>query len=228
MGPAREDVLFGEVRRPTKNALRDGRAHFTPFLLDFPIAVSLPVRQSVPLRTRNRYRHTLGIDDLQFGARVLTEIKLGEIAVKMLLVNMVIHAYKAALEDPEESLKRIGLNVAARPLELGMVNRLALVGERHDGLVDGRFIRHETATLVQLYGQMIAHRFLRERPRADLTAALHEAEDTDSGMRVQRRTFRLARLGSLTEVRFVGLNRRTFAAKRSAAFRAGAIAKRSR
>src|SRR5208282_4446437 len=56
-------------------------------------------------------------------AGVLAEVEFGQVAVKMLGVDMLINADDPALEDREKPLKRVGMHVAARPFKLVVIDR---------------------------------------------------------------------------------------------------------
>ena len=45
----------------------------------------------------------------------------------MLVVHMLINADDAAFEDAEIPFKRVGVNVAAQPFVLGVINRFVLL-----------------------------------------------------------------------------------------------------
>src|SRR6185312_10209441 len=46
-------------------------------------------------------------------ARIVAEIKLGEVAAKVLLADVVVHAVDAALEDAEIAFDGVGVGIAA-------------------------------------------------------------------------------------------------------------------
>lgn len=66
----------------------------------------------------------LHVIDAKPNAVVHSEIKFGQIAVKVLGIDVLIDADKPALEDREKALKSVGVHVAARPFEFGMINAL--------------------------------------------------------------------------------------------------------
>ena len=90
---------------------------FTPFL------VRRRIGQPLALDACKRDVGALNVIDAKLGAGVLPEIKLGQIAIKMLGIDVLVNADDAALEDRKEAFERVGVNVAARPFILGMVNR---------------------------------------------------------------------------------------------------------
>src|ERR1700682_1214039 len=88
---------------------------------------------------------------------------------------MLISADHAALEDREESFKRVGVHIAARPLEFRVIDRLMLT---HLGLVVLRAIGHKAAIVVkQLRCQSVAYIPSVQVHRAQCAAALNEAQD---------------------------------------------------
>ena len=84
------------------------------------------VRESLAFDPLERDFGALRIVEAQCCAGVHAEIKLREVAIQMLLVHVLVRAYQPALEDAEEAFQRVGMNIAARPLEFAVVNRLVL------------------------------------------------------------------------------------------------------
>ena len=73
--------------------------------------------------------------DSQLRAVVVAEIKLRQVARQVLLVHVLVGADQSALEEAEMALQRVGVNIAAHPLELGMVDRFVLFFGGHHELV---------------------------------------------------------------------------------------------
>jgi len=65
-------------------------------------------------------------------ARVfLAEIKLRQIAVKVLLIDVLVNADKAAFQNRKESFQRVGMHVIAHPFEFGVIDKL-MAGNRRN------------------------------------------------------------------------------------------------
>src|SRR5271165_58334 len=86
-------------------------------------AMRLPVRQSLARESFQRDCCALRVIDAEFGAGIHAEVEFRQITVKVFVIHVLINTDQSALEDREESLKGIGVNVAACPLVLGVVNR---------------------------------------------------------------------------------------------------------
>ena len=71
------------------------------------------IRQALARNTGKRNLGTRGIVDPELRAVVHAEIKLGEIAVQVLLVHVLVGANESALEDAEVSFQGVGMNIAA-------------------------------------------------------------------------------------------------------------------
>src|SRR2546430_16710258 len=93
------------------------RGHFrNPRLL----CVSPPICQALAGDALERDCSTLFIRHTELGAIVVSEVELGDIALKMLLANMVIRSDQAALEDVEEALGGIDMSGSASVFALSM------------------------------------------------------------------------------------------------------------
>ena len=57
-----------------------------------------------------------------FGAVIHAEIEFRQIPLKVLAIDVLVHADDAALEHAKEAFQRIGMHIAARPLKLRVVN----------------------------------------------------------------------------------------------------------
>ena len=95
----------------------------------------------------------LRVIDSELCTSVHAEIELGQIAIKMLLVHMLIDADHASLEDGEKTFQGIGMHIAARPLILGMVNRFVLRFRRHNKPVGSRSVSDQSAVPMQMLAQ---------------------------------------------------------------------------
>ena len=80
------------------------------------------IRQSLSGEAPEGQISALFVIDTKFGASVLPEIELGQIAVQMLNIDVLIDADKAALQDGKEAFQRVGVRLATGPLELGMID----------------------------------------------------------------------------------------------------------
>jgi len=82
----------------------------------------------------DRNRFALHVIDVKLGAGVLPGIELGQIAVKMLGINVLVDANDAALEDAEKPFQRIRMHVAALPFVLGVLKKLLTAADHAVGL----------------------------------------------------------------------------------------------
>jgi hypothetical protein len=167
---------------------------------------------SEALASSFRYRDTgaLHVIDAELGAGVHAEIKLRQVAVKVLLVDVLEHADESALEDAEEAFKSVGMHIAPRLLVLGMVNGFVL---QDLALVHGRAVSHQAAVLMQMLNQRIPHVLVIEVHAADIPAALDEAEYLGRRTCVQGQPCGLAGLGRLRKVSLVGFHGHACAAQ---------------
>jgi hypothetical protein len=174
------------------------------------------IGQPFALEALQRNVGALRIIDAKFRASIHTEIKLSQISVQVLLIHVLIHADEAALEDREEPFQGVGVHIAARPFELGVIDRLVLLLGRHDELVRLRAVGDQTAVLVQMFDQGTAHVAMIQVHGTDRAATLDQDEDLGRGLGIQRGPSGLAGLGRLRQIGFVGLDGLTFAADRAA------------
>ena len=175
---------------------------------DFP-SVSCFIHQSLSFRTRNGNAGALKIIDLQLFTGVLAEIELGQVAVKMLLVHVLVNAHQSALEDAEEAFEGIGVNVTAHPFILGMVNGFVILDLK---LVDGRAIGHEAAVLMQMLHECAPDILVIKVHAANLAAALDEAENLRSRFGIQCSPGSPAGLRGIRQIGLVGLHNHARAA----------------
>lgn len=89
--------------------------------LGFRFAISCLVREALSGEALEGDIRALFIIDAQFGAGVLAEIELGQIPVKVLAIDMLVDADKAAFQDRKEAFERVGMHVIPHPFELGMI-----------------------------------------------------------------------------------------------------------
>jgi hypothetical protein len=84
--------------------------------------MSCLISQPLANRTFERDLRALNVINAKPDAIIHAEIKFGQIPMKMSLINVLVDADQATLEDRKEPLKGIGVNVAARPFKLGMID----------------------------------------------------------------------------------------------------------
>jgi len=116
-----EDGEGRQCPSPSFNGNSDcsGGLRLKPFLSCF-------IGQSLALDAIKRDFGALAVIDAKFSAGVLAEIKFGQVTVKVLGVDPLIHANNAAREHREKPFKRIRVHVATRPFKLGMVDGFVL------------------------------------------------------------------------------------------------------
>ncbi len=80
------------------------------------------IRQPLPLRALQRERCPLGVVKTKLHPRVMAEVELGQVAVNVLRVHVLVRADQTALKDRKEAFKVVGVNVTARPFEPRMMD----------------------------------------------------------------------------------------------------------
>jgi hypothetical protein len=145
----------------------------------------------------------LTVIDAEFGASVVPEIELGQVPLEMLAVDVLIGADQPAFEDRKEAFEGVGMHVIARPLEFGVVH--AFMPRDRRMLVVLRLIGHEAAILVNVAADHRADYAMVEDKGADVTAALHEAQDDGVRPFAAGAATGLARIGDGGFVGFHGL-----------------------
>lgn len=155
-------------------------------------------------------RGALFIVDAKFGAGVLSKIKLGQVSIKMLGIDMLVNADDAALEDREKTFQRVRMHIATPPLELGMVNRA--VARRTGKLENWRAVADQAAALIKMLVQARADAAMVKHDRPDIAAAFDKAQNLDVGLATARTLPGLGRFAHFHIVDFDGL---AFAAHRA-------------
>jgi len=151
------------------NSNWSGGSRLCPFFSCF-------VGQPLSFDALKREVRALRVIDAKLGAGIHAEIELGQVTVKMLGVDMLIHADNASLENREKAFKRIGMHVAACPFVLGMVNGFVL---RRLIFEYWRTIRHQAAFAVKLAVEQAANAAMVNDHGADRAAAFDEAQDAN-------------------------------------------------
>jgi hypothetical protein len=73
-----------------------------------------PIGQAFADDPLDRFRHTLAVADAKAGALVVAVIKFGEVALQMLLADVVIGADDPAFQDREIAFNRVGMPEGCR------------------------------------------------------------------------------------------------------------------
>jgi hypothetical protein len=175
-------------------------------------AMSCFVSEPLALGTFNRDGFALHVIDAKLGAGVHAEIKFRQIPVKMLTIDVLVNADQAALEHAEKAFKRIGMHVAASPLEFMVVN--GFMGSETAVLVVLAHVGNEAAIAVRHLPQMGADTTVIERHRPNVAAAFHKAENLGV-VSAAPEAFRPPRLARPRDFGFVRLNRLANAAERA-------------
>ena len=74
------------------------------------------------MRATNRKSLTGSIVNAELGAGVEAEIELGQIPLQVLTIHVLIGADQAPFEYAEKAFESVGVHVAARPFELGVID----------------------------------------------------------------------------------------------------------
>jgi len=169
------------------------------------------IGQALATETCKRDVRALYIVDAELGAVILAEIKLGQVSIKVLGIDVLVNADDAALEDREEPFKSIGVHVAARPFELGMVD--GFVFRRAGKLENWRAVAHQAAALIKMLVQARANAAMVKNDGPDRTAALDKAENLDVRLATAGALAGLSRLAHFHIVDFDGFAFATHRAK---------------
>ena len=89
-------------------------------------AINCFIRQPLADHAFERELRALCVVNAKPFAIIHAEIKFAQIAVKVFAIYTLIRADKAALYDAEKAFQRIGVHVAARPFEFGVVNAVMI------------------------------------------------------------------------------------------------------
>ena len=176
--------------------------------------VSCLIGQPLALRAFDRNGFALDVIDAELGARVLPKIELGQVAVKVLGVDMLVNADDATLEDREETFERVSVHVATPPLKFGMVNRA--VTRRAGKLKHRGAIRHQAAGAIKLTVEQATNAAMVDDHGTNRATALHKAENLDVALAAPGAT---ARLGRAAHFHVVGFDRLASTSNRAALVR---------
>src|SRR3954447_10984183 len=154
-----------------------------PFYLCSRVMTSPPIGKTLPFHSEQGRTCPAGIINAEPDAVVVTELELGQIAVQMLLVAMLIDAFHAALEQAEVAFDSVRV-------DCGILKRDVLTYAVVDGAVTGKFLAyfgvvlglvgHQPRLASDAFADDAADFLARDRldvHGADLAAALHEPED---------------------------------------------------
>ena len=134
----------------------------------------------------------------------LSEIELRKVPLKMLAIDVLIDANQAALEDGKEPFEGVGVHIAARPFELGVID--AFVFGVSGELVVLRLVAHEAAGLMDVLADHRPDHAVIQRQRTDVAAALHEGENARVVLAAMAGNFAgLTGAGEFGFIRFHGL-----------------------
>jgi hypothetical protein len=136
--------------------------------LGFHGAVRYLIRQTLSGEAFERDIGALFVIVAQLGAGVLAKIELRQIAVKVFAIDVLIHADKAALQNRKEAFQSVGMHVAARPFELGMIDKLVACDRRE--FVVGGAVRNKTAILVHVLANDAHGAAVIQHRRSDIAA----------------------------------------------------------
>jgi len=153
---------------------------FFYFLNPRLLCVSPPIRQALAGDALERNVRALRIGHAKLGARVVSEIELGNVPLQVLFANMVIRPDQAALQDVEEGFGGIDVGYSASVFALAMSDRRMLTELAADSYVGAGFIGHEVrfrGNLSAQDGRKISGVDVRNLETASLTAALDQGNN---------------------------------------------------
>lgn len=199
-----------------------GRRHFLPprFIgnsswygaLGLRFAISCLIRKALSSKALERDIGTLFVIDAKLDAGVLPEIELGKIPVKMLNIDVLVNADKAALQNRKEAFQRVGMRLAARPFELGMIDHFVL-GDRRK-LVARSGIGHQRAFVVDVLANDAHGAAVVQHGRTDIATTFHKAHD-DGIVQLAAEANRTLGLARPRQLGFVSFNDLPRAAQRA-------------
>ena len=80
------------------------------------------ISESLSFDAFQRIAGALRITYAKLCAVVEAEVELCKVAVQVLAIHVLVRADQSTLEDRKEAFQRVGVNITARPLVLGMVH----------------------------------------------------------------------------------------------------------
>jgi hypothetical protein len=161
--------------------------------------MSCLVRKPLAASRTDCNRGALFVIDTKFHAGILAEIELGKIPVEMLAIDVLINANQPAFEDRKEAFKGVGMNVAVRPFEFGMIDQF--MGRDRRKLVARGRIGHQAAVLMHVAADNAHGAAMVQHGRTDIAASFHKADD-DGVMGLATETCRTLSLAGTAPVRF--------------------------
>jgi len=173
--------------------------------------MSCLIREPLATSGADRNRGALIVVDAKFLAGVLAEVELGKVTVKMLGIDVLVNANKAALQDAEKAFQRIRVNVIADKLEFGVVN--GLMARNRRVAIGDRRIGHQAAFVMHVLTDHGHGSAMVKEGGPNVAAALNEAHD-NRVVRLAPEASGTARLAGPREFGFVRLNDLPRAAKR--------------
>jgi hypothetical protein len=136
------------------------------------------IGQALAFDANQRAIGPLDVIDPKLGAVILAEIEFGQVPIEMLVVDVLVNADKAALEDREEAFKGVYVNVTPDVFALGVIDALVL-GDRREPEMTGA-IGHKPAVLMDVLVDHAAGAPVVEIHRPNVATALDKAHDLDS------------------------------------------------
>src|SRR6185437_17106361 len=138
-------------------------------------AINCLIRQPLAFASLHGECGALHVINAKLGAGVLAEIELGQIPIKMLFIDVLVHADESALHDAEKAFERVHMHVATRPFKLGMIDAFMCRNGRVNVVL--RLIGDEAAILVDVGAQVARHAAMIENDRTGIPAALDKTQN---------------------------------------------------
>src|SRR5665213_3418731 len=168
-------------------------------------AINCFVAQALTGEALQRNVRTLQIVIAKLGAGVLAKIKFGQVAVKVLGINVLVDTDKAALHAAKEAFQRIHMHVAANIFALGMIDAFM---RRDRGMdVVRSLIGNEAASVVDILAEVRSLAAMIDRNRTGVSAALYKAQDNRVRALATGAALSLARVGQRGFVRLYDLTK---------------------
>src|SRR5258708_4725914 len=119
--------------------------------------VSPPISQALPGDLFEGYIRALHIGIAKLLAGVVAKVKLGHIAMKMLLANMMERSDKTALEDRKVTLNRIRRHIPARVFTCSVVATFMLGETLIQRAINGMLIGVHGCSALDVLAQHVSH-----------------------------------------------------------------------
>ncbi len=156
---------FSQYATNSSNSLRDLGFRAMSCLIGEPLATG----------SFDRNRGALYVINAKFGTRIHAKVELCRVTFEMLGIDVLVNANDPPLEDREKALKRIGMNITARPFVLGVVHRFML--GRAAAFENIGAVSNQAAPLIQMLVEAGGDAKVIKGDRADRATAFYKTKN---------------------------------------------------